>query len=321
MQTRTFRPTPRNLRFLANRLQADELVAVPSETVYGLAGNGLSTAACARIFAAKSRPKHDPLILHLSSAADAAVLCHWNEAAESVARAFWPGPLTIVLPKRERVPDLATSGLPSVALRVPSHPVLRELLALCQLPLAAPSANPFGYISPTSAQHVRDSLSGRIPYILDGGPCPVGIESTILDLRDPAAPRILRPGIIPAADLSRVLGLPVPAVEGAGQETVAPGMLDKHYSPRTPLEIVAERPVVLAPDSAFVAFTAGPAVDQPHSFVLSPDGQGATAARNLYALLRRLDGSGYRRIQIQAPPADAAHLEALLDRLTRAAKK
>ncbi|MDR1010719.1 MAG: threonylcarbamoyl-AMP synthase, partial [Opitutaceae bacterium] len=278
--TRIYRGTPRNIALLARALQRGELVAVPTETVYGLAGNALSTDACAAIFRAKGRPANDPLIVHVYDLAQLDRLAHRNPAVEKLARAFWPGPLTLVLPKKDVVPDSATSGLPSVAIRMPAHPVFRALLKKCGLPLVAPSANPFGYISPTCAGHVRDGLRGKIRHILDGGDCAIGLESTIVDLRDPRRPAILRPGKIGAGEIARVLRVSVDADVGANanvgvsvgvgagvdvgagvrggagvvaqkkhraggvlaggvRAALAPGMLTKHYSPRTPVVLHA----------------------------------------------------------------------------------
>ncbi len=322
MNTQIYSPTPENLAFLAEKLRAGELVAVPAETVYGLAGNGLSTAACERIFAAKDRPAHDPLILHLSSADDAPKHCEWTASAQKLADTFWPGPLTLVLPKRSHVPDIATSGLPSVALRVPQHPVFQALLRLLDFPLAAPSANPFGYISPTCAQHVLDNLSGRIRYILDGGECAVGVESTVLDLRDPSQPRVLRPGVVTAAAIGECLDIQLTSDHATTiASSVAPGQLDKHYSPRTPLELVDQLPGEHAPDVALVSFRRLTASARAPCYHLSDDGSGETAAHNLFKLLRALDQKTYRRIYIERPPQGVRFREALLDRLNRAAQK
>ncbi len=323
MQTRIYRPTPHNLRMLAQRLQADEIVGVPAETVYGLAGNGLSATACARIFEAKRRPAHDPLILHLHDRSQAHALCHWNEAAERLADRFWPGPLTLILPKKPIVPDLATSGLPSVALRAPAHPVFRRLLQQVELPLAAPSANPFGYISPTSANHVKTSLDGRVRYILDGGDCAFGIESTVLDIRDPQQPRILRPGVVTAAMIADCLGNdPVNVSATETNHALAPGLQDKHYSPMTPLSLfeTAVPPADEKPDAVVFFHHSTPDSSQ-HQFSLTSSGDGKEAAHRLFRLLRQLDEQGYRRIHLQVPPTGTRFREALLDRLSRAAKK
>jgi L-threonylcarbamoyladenylate synthase len=235
------RGTPRNLQRLARALIAGEVVAVPTETVYGLAGDALNPQAVKKIFRAKGRPTNDPLIVHLHSLAQLDALAEKNAAVEELARAFWPGPLTLVLPKKPAVPDLVTSGRPSVAVRMPRHPLFRALLRACGLPLAAPSANPFGYISPTTAAHVRDGLGKKIRYILDGGDCDIGLESTILDLRDPLHPAILRPGAIERRAIERVLRVSVKAAHGettrAHASAIAPGLLARHYSPRTPIRL------------------------------------------------------------------------------------
>jgi L-threonylcarbamoyladenylate synthase len=190
-KARLYRGTPRNIPFLARQLQAGELVAVPTETVYGLAANALDARACAKIFKAKGRPTADPLIVHVYALSQLKDLCEVNDAALTLAKAFWPGPLTLVLPKKPVVPDIVTAGRDSVAVRMPRHPVFRRLLKAAGLPLAAPSANPFGYVSPTTAQHVLDGLGGKIRYILDAGPAALGLESTIVDLR--GCPTLLRP--------------------------------------------------------------------------------------------------------------------------------
>jgi L-threonylcarbamoyladenylate synthase len=245
-QARIYRGNPRNLALLAARLRSGELVAVPTETVYGLAGNAFDAKAAAKIFRAKGRPADDPLIVHLHDLHQLFEVCRPNEAALQLARAFWPGPLTLVLPKHPRIPDLVTAGRPSVAVRMPAHPLFRKLLKLTALPLAAPSANPFGYISPTSAEHVRQGLGSKIDAILDGGPAAIGLESTILDLRNPRRPTLLRPGAITAEQLAAVLGRPVRSLRRPARQNkkssaprgqIAPGLLLRHYSPRTPLRL------------------------------------------------------------------------------------
>ncbi|MGH7957557.1 MAG: L-threonylcarbamoyladenylate synthase, partial [Opitutaceae bacterium] len=242
-RARIFAGTTRNLAFLARRLQAGDLVAVPTETVYGLAGNALDLKACAKIFRAKGRPAEDPLIVHIHSLAQLARVCAPNAEAMLLAKAFWPGPLTLVLPKTAAVPDLVTAGRESVAVRMPAHRLFRRLLKLVDLPLAVPSANPFGYLSPTTAEHVREGLGTKIRYILDGGSAHIGVESTIVDLRDPQRPAILRPGAVTAAEVGKHLGRPLASAKRStrvrekrtGQ--IAPGLLARHYSPRTPLTL------------------------------------------------------------------------------------
>ena len=347
--TRIFRGTRRNIALLARSLRRGELVAVPTETVYGLAGNALSPAACAAIFLAKGRPAADPLIVHIHDLAQLDQLAFRNDAVEKLARAFWPGPLTLVLPKKDIVPPLVTSGLPSVAIRMPAHPLFRELLKQCALPLVAPSANPFGYISPTRAGHVRDGLSGKVASILDGGDCAIGLESTIVDLRDPRRPAILRPGPIGAKDIARVLRAPVraPAKTRAAPETpaapvalLAPGMMTRHYSPQTPVVLHAHArltPAVIAgipADEAvlplFAAAARAGGARAKNIFPLARKQNLAGAARNLYAALRALDTARPRWKKIHAelapsaagvPPRDRALATAINDRLLRAAAR
>src|SRR5256714_6423360 len=220
----------------ASVLRGGGLVAFPTETVYGLGANALDVNAVARIFAAKGRPAYNPLIVHIPDVVSARELVRdWSTQAERLAAKFWPGPLTLVMRKREIVPDVVTAGVDSVALRVPSHPVALALLCAVRLPLAAPSANRSTELSPTTAQHVARSLGGRIDLILDGGPTDVGIESTVVDLRGDR-PVILRPGLIGARELEplvRELGTPNETHGDAPRPS--PGMLDRHYAPRAPL--------------------------------------------------------------------------------------
>ena len=322
--TRLYRGTPHNLQVLGGRLRRGELVAAPTETVYGLAGDALNLAACEAIFAAKERPANDPLIVHVRRKSDAKKLCHWHDAAEALARAFWPGPLTIVLPKRDLVPAIVTSGRDSVALRLPQHPLFRQLLAAAGCPLAAPSANPFGYISPTTAQHVKASLDGRIRSILDGGACSIGIESTIVDLRDPTRPKLLRPGAITAAQISETLGLPVKSPPAksvtASSAAVAPGMLERHYSPATPLVLHDHLPQRTPPQTARVYFHR-PTLSPLGEFNLSTDGSGESAARNVFALLRQLDDGAWKQIHLERVPANNIWAPSVNDRLRRAAAR
>jgi len=322
MKARIHSPTPANLRRLASVLRRGGLVAIPTETVYGLAAHALDAQACRAIFSAKGRPANDPLIVHVLDLAHAEELADFNAEARKVARRFWPGPLTIVLPKKPCVPDIVTSGGPTVALRAPAHPLARKLLALAQVPLAAPSANPFSYISPTSAAHVQQGLGSRIGHILDGGNCVVGVESTVLDLTHPARPRILRPGAITAAQLEKVLKRKVstklrPVKSNARQ--LAPGLLEKHYSPRTPLRLTA-RPTGATKQTALI-FLRQPVGKSPaHVYWLSNRGALDEIARNLYRVLRVADMGGYREIQLEKLPATAGGLAAALhDRMKRAA--
>ncbi len=324
------RPTPANLRRLAAVLAQGGLVAVPTETVYGLAADSLNPHACRAIFRAKRRPLTDPLIVHVPSVAAAAKLAFLNPPARQLMAAFWPGALTLVLRKRACVPAVATAGGPTVAVRCPAHPVMRRLLRLCRLPLAAPSANPFGCISPTCAAHVQTGLGDRIEHILDGGPCSVGVESTIVDLSDPARPQILRVGGITAAQIARVLGLPVPVHNqsvATGGALPAPGLLTRHYSPATPLQLHRRISVTqlrrAGADEGFLLF-APPAGGVPKTAarieVLAKNASPRTAARRLFAALHTLDRAGLRQLHAELAP-DAGAGAAINDRLQRAAAK
>ncbi|MDB6167629.1 MAG: Sua5/YciO/YrdC/YwlC family protein [Verrucomicrobia bacterium] len=324
--SRIHRGTPRNLARLARLLRAGELVAVPTETVYGLAANALDAPACRQIFAAKGRPAHDPLIVHLHSLAQLADVAEPNADALKLARKFWPGPLTLVLPKKPAVPDIVTAGLPSVAVRIPSHPLFRRLLKLAGVPLAAPSANPFGYVSPTTAQHVQSGLGRKIRHILDGGPCAIGLESTILDLRDPRGPRLLRPGAVTKSEIERVLGRKIrgPKKRAArGVAQLAPGMLARHYSPRTPITLhrrrISRAAVEQGTDRAAWVFLAKPqGVAGKNIFWLDPHGALPGVARRLFHLLRRLDEKGFARLHVELASGGGL-ADAINDRLLRAA--
>lgn len=230
--------SPEEIKLLSDWLRADEVAALPTETVYGLGGNALSSRACKRIFAAKERPSWDPLIVHVGSVEAAQEIVVWSEEAQRLASHFWPGPLTLILPGTGKVAPEVSAGKSTVAVRMPAHPMFLEVLRACERPLAAPSANPFGYLSPTRAQDVDRILGDRIRYILDGGPCEIGVESTILDLSG-TSPRILRPGRIGAEEISLVIGKPVEehVVSGEIHVSDAPGLAPWHYSPRKPLRL------------------------------------------------------------------------------------
>jgi L-threonylcarbamoyladenylate synthase len=308
-------------------LRAGGLVAFPTETVYGLGANALDAAAVGRIFTAKGRPSNNPLIVHVADAAEAGrVAVAWSDAAALLAARFWPGPLTLVLPRRPEVPDAVTAGGPTVAVRVPAHPVALALLRAAAVPVAAPSANRSTELSPTRAEHVLRGLDGRIDLILDSGPTAVGIESTVLDLTV-TPPRLLRPGMVGRAELEAVIGSV--AVEGEPSPLRAlrsPGMLERHYAPRTPLECVegsaAGRLEQLRREGLRVGWlTAGP------SARAAPDGVGQVLpdepdgyAAGLYAALHRLDGLGLDRIVVAMPP-DTEQWRAVRDRLRRASSR
>ncbi len=327
MKTRTYSPTPANLRRLAVALQRGELVAIPTETVYGLAANALDETACRKIFHAKGRPTNDPLIVHVLDLAHAEELAEFNETARRLVRKFWPGPLTIVLPKKTCVPAIVTAGRDTVAIRSPAHALTRRLLKLAKIPLAAPSANLFGYVSPTSAEHVRDGLDGKIPAILDCGPCAIGVESTIVDLSDPTSPKILRPGAVTAEELENALGKKI--VRSSTQQEkrtpkaglIAPGMLPQHYSPRTPLVIKSS--LANSPASTGEILLRKPAGHpKPNVYWLSRRASLAEIARNLYKVLRQADQGGHAQLWIEALSKNSGGLAAAInDRVRRAAAK
>ena len=328
---RIFRPTSRNLAMLANVLARGGLVAAPTETVYGLAADARNAKACRAIFRAKGRPANDPLIVHVNTLIQAGEVAMLNDAARSLAGAFWPGPLTLVLPKQPGIPAIVTSGLPSVAVRMPAHPVFRELIERSGCPLAAPSANPFGYVSPTTAAHVRDGLGSRITYILDGGPAEIGLESTILDLRNPDCPVILRPGAVAREAMERVLGRKIEAYarnsSAAPTAAPAPGMLERHYSPRTPLSLVPKLTPAhlrkLAADQALLFIYRPPATTLGNNvFWLAEQAADlASAAHHLFDQLRNLDQGGWKQIHAELAPGKTALALAINDRLIRASAK
>lgn len=301
-------------------LRAGGLVAFPTETVYGLGADAASGTAVARIYAAKGRPSFNPLIAHVGSLADARREGVFNAAALTLARAFWPGPLTLVVPAAPgcSVCDLARAGLPSLALRVPSSRIALALLALAERPIAAPSANRSGRVSPTLAEHVMADLDGRIDFVLDGGAAEVGVESTIVSCLE-AEPLLLRPGGITRGAIEAALGRPLRAADPGdadGEAPLAPGQLASHYAPRAALRLNAAQP--LAGEAA---------LDFGHQFWrsgdglrldLSPDGDPIEAAANLFGYLRRLDASGAAVIAVAPIPREGLG-EAIMDRLTRAA--
>ena len=295
------------------------LVAFGTETVYGLGAHALDPAAVAKVFAAKGRPRFDPLIVHLPAAGRLGeVVTDVPAVARTLAAWFWPGPLTLTLPKRACVPDLVTAGLPDVAVRVPASAAALRFLEACGVPVCAPSANPFGGISPTTAAHVRDGLGDAVDLILDAGPCRVGVESTVLAVPPTGPPALLRPGGVTRAELEAVVGPladPPPADDDAPQ--IGPGRLSRHYAPRTPLTVSADP--VSGPDAGLLAFVPPP---EPHRWgaveTLSAAGDPVEAAANFYAALRRLDAAGCARLAASPfPPAGLG--EALNDRLRRAA--
>lgn len=321
-----YEPTEANLDTCAQLLREGNVVGVPTETVYGLAGNPLLEDSARKIFSVKGRPLIDPLIVHFPEIEAATQHIEMNTAVETLATKFWPGPLTMVVTKKDSIPDIVTAGLPSVAIRVPRHPVFRSLLKRLDFPLAAPSANPFGYVSPTLASHVAGTLGERIPAVIDGGPCELGIESTIVDLRDPAKPAILRHGPITHEALSEALGTAVSdntIGTGDGKAQAAPGQLMQHYSPRAKVHLIAHGETQAAsPASSSVAiiYNSQPDNAAAHTYWLSEDGNADTIAHNLFELIQRLDQQGYTELQIELS-ADTGIGKAINDRLKRAAAK
>lgn len=312
--SRILEATPAAVAEAARALRQGRLVAFPTETVYGLGAVATSDQAVAAIFRAKGRPAYNPLIVHVADLAGVRAVAELDPRAETVARSFWPGPLTLVLPRAAGsiVSRLATAGLATVAVRMPAHPLARDLLEAVHLPVAAPSANPSGRVSPTTAEHVAADLEAVVDIVLDGGACPVGLESTVLDLSGPE-PALLRPGGLDRSRLEQVVGPLVSAADPAGPRS--PGQLASHYAPRLPLRLDA---TMVAPDEALLAF--GPEVPVGALTVrnLSPTGDLDEAARHLFTMLRELDASGARAIAAMPIPAMGLG-EAIRDRLRRAA--
>jgi L-threonylcarbamoyladenylate synthase len=316
-------PDPDALRRAADVIRRGGLVAFPTETVYGLGANALDATAVRRIFEAKGRPPANPLIVHAADESMARQLVTgWPELAHTLAQQFWPGPLTLVLPKSDRVPDMVTAGGTTIAVRVPAHPVALELIRACGLPLAAPSANRSTQISPTRAEHVLSGLDGRIDMILDAGPTPNGIESTVVDLTT-SPPTLLRPGPVSGQQLRDVLGsLAIHSGDTSGTRR-SPGLMPRHYAPRTPVELFTDRRSLerraLELDrrgegvgSIVLANAVGPG-----EVVVMPDNPRDYAAR-LYDLLHTLDRGGLSCLLIELPPETDEWL-AVRDRLQRAA--
>jgi L-threonylcarbamoyladenylate synthase len=307
---------PADIESAAKALRAGRLVAFPTETVYGLGADATNDRAVAAIFAAKRRPRFNPLIVHLANRAAASPLARWNDAAERLAARFWPGPLTLVLPRAPGSPLslLVSAGLDTVALRVPAHPLAQALLEACALPIAAPSANPAGEVSPTTADHVAKALEDRIDLILDGGACPIGLESTVVDLTGPA-PRLLRPGGLVRSRIEAEIGRLGTSPGAEGEAALSPGQQASHYAPARPVRLDARS---VAPDEALLAFGPRPPAGAAMTLNLSPAGDLEEAAANLFAMLRALDQPGIRAIAIM--PIPHQHLgEAIRDRLVRAA--
>ncbi|MGB4106544.1 MAG: L-threonylcarbamoyladenylate synthase [Alphaproteobacteria bacterium] len=319
--------TDENIAKAAEILKSGGVVGMPTETVYGLAGNAFDGKAVANIFEIKGRPQFNPLIAHFAEISDVASCAEMNERAEALAQKFWPGPLTIILPRAKNCPvsELASAGLETLAVRVPNHPVAKKLIKACGFPLVAPSANLSGTVSPTSPAHVVESLGGKVDMILAAGASSVGLESTVVDLSG-GAPVILRPGAVTAEDISAALGEKVEYETGDSAKPKSPGLLLKHYAPKIPLRMNA---VDLNPGEALLGFSSlrfigikggGAAMSLPDSMRrnLSEEGDLHQAAANLFAMLRELDRPEHKGIAVMPIP-DAGLGVAINDRLKRAA--
>jgi L-threonylcarbamoyladenylate synthase len=325
----------------AEALRQGRLVAFPTETVYGLGAHALDAAAVGRIYAAKGRPGYNPLIVHAATPEHARELAaEWPGAAQTLAAAFWPGPLTLVVPRAAAVPDAVTAGLPNVGLRVPAHPVAQALLAAAGVPVAAPSANRSTELSPTTAEHVIRSLGDRVDWVIDGGPCPVGIESTVVSVAGPV-PTILRPGTITQDQLAEVLGIVVAVPSGGpapGAALPSPGQMDRHYAPRASLRVIEpgeESVLVFVQGGAMVnpmplqlggrSYDARTAVltrgqgDYPGARTVRMPADSASFASVLYATLHELDEQGMERILVERVP-EGPEWDAVRDRLRRASE-
>lgn len=321
-----------SIRRASEVLRRGGLVGMPTETVYGLAANALDASAVARVFQAKARPSFDPLIVHTPTAGHAAELAQFDATAQHLAQAFWPGPMTLVLPRRRDdrgepiVPDLVTAGMDSVGVRVPSHPIALALLKQCRLPLAAPSANTFGSISPTTAQHVVDELGAEVDFVLDGGPCERGVESTVVRVIEGRV-EVLRLGALPVERIEEVIAADVlvkPPSSSPGQAALpSPGMVDRHYAPSTAMRVVtaAAEFESIAPSERVGLIGMGERMSGDlfgYAIVLnlSDEGDMAEAAARLFASLRELDAMKLDRIDAILLP-DEGLGRAINDRLTR----
>ncbi|GAB4334630.1 MAG: L-threonylcarbamoyladenylate synthase [Flammeovirgaceae bacterium] len=302
-------------------LRDGEVVAIPTETVYGLAGNALNEKAVAKIFSIKNRPSFDPLIVHTDSIEKVkSFVTEFPPFAQKLAERFWAGALTLLLPKKSIIPDLVTSALPNVAVRIPNHPLTLELLSKIDFPLAAPSANPFGYISPTNASHVQKSLGDKIPLILDGGDCQIGIESTIVGFPE-GKPTIFRKGGISVEAIEEVIGK-VTVVEHSSSRPEAPGMLQRHYAPKAKM-ILGNIDEMLAkynsPHTVVLSFQKKhKKISENQQFILSEKGDFTEAAQNLFRVLRMIDEKNPKIILAELLP-EMGLGRAINDRLKRGA--
>jgi len=311
------RVSKKSIKKAASIIREGGLVAFPTETVYGLGANAFNPVAVAKIFEVKRRPYFDPIIVHIADPGEIGRLClEVNNRAKILIERFWPGPLTLVLPKSDVVPDIVTAGLETVAMRMPSHITALELIREANVPIAAPSANLFGYLSPTTAEHVAEQIGKEIDLILDGGKTLVGVESTVLDLS--GEPTILRPGGLPIEDIEKVIGKVEVCV--ISQKPRSPGQLRRHYSPRTPLKILKDKKfdILEGVKAGFLSFTP---IKNKSPFkkieVLSASGNLQEAAANLFSCLHNLDKGGLDIIYVEPVP-EIGLGKAIMDRLRKA---
>ena len=314
IQAQTVAAEPAAIARAAGLLRAGRLVAFPTETVYGLGADATSDAAVAAVYQAKGRAHENPLIVHVAAPADAAHEALLDGRAERLAARFWPGPLTLVLRRRDasRLSPLVSAGLDTVAIRVPAHPTALALLARTDRPIAAPSANPSGALSPTTAAHVAAGLGDRVALILDDGPCPLGVESTVVDLSRPDAARLLRPGGVTHSEIEAEIG---PLGDPDDGPARSPGMMASHYAPHLPLRLAARE---VAADEALLGFGADAPVGAAETLNLSASGNLDEAAANLFAMLHALDRPEFAAIAV-VPIPDGGLGAAINDRLARAA--
>jgi L-threonylcarbamoyladenylate synthase len=308
------------IRQAAEIIRGGGIVAFPTETVYGLGANGYNPLAVARVFEVKRRPSFDPLILHVADPSDVEKLVKGIPLdAKKLMEKFWPGPLTVVLLKEENIPDIVTAGLPSIAVRMPDHPMALSLIKESKCPIAAPSANPFGYLSPTTAEHVREQLGDQVDLILDGGPCTVGVESTIVSFLDGKS-RLLRPGGVSLEEIESVIG-EVEISPIKEDKPSAPGMLSRHYAPRTPIVLDWSEKSLDSYKGRRIGLLAfrkpGASLNFNHIEVLSKKGDLREAAANLFTAIRRLDDLKLDLILAESVP-EIGLGRAIMDRLLRA---
>ncbi len=310
--------TRSSIQEAASVLRKGGLVAFPTETVYGLGGDALNPLAVAKIFEVKNRPQFDPLIVHIHHLDQLnQLVTEIPDKAEKLIKIFWPGPLTLVLFKKPIIPDIVTSGLATVAIRMPSHKIALELLAAANIPIAAPSANPFEYLSPTTAKHVKEQLGQKIDMILDGGPCSIGLESTVIDFTE-KEPLVLRPGGLAIEEIESVIGK---VTISDAKNKKSPGQLDKHYAPRTPLLITEEKKLIPGQKIGLLSFKKpSHKIDFKRIEILSENGDLKEAATRLFSCLHTLDKAGLDIIYAEPVP-EMGLGKAIMNRLRKAAGK